>query len=538
MFSFRIRSAIAIGFLLPILSSCDHSSANNNNAGSIPPPIVFDPEFRSIDGTGNNLVNPSLDAAAGIQLKRRMSDHYADHFSQMPDHGNPRDISNKVSAQSGDIFTPARRSDFLWQWGQFLDHDIGLTGTTSAEPANIVVPANDPIFGSGTMGFDRSVYDTLTGVDGPRQQINEITAYIDASNVYGSDPVRAGDLRSLDSASTGLLKTSQGDLLPFDEDGIFFFAGDVRANEQIALTAMHTLFVREHNRLASMIVTRNPELIGSGDQIYELARRLVGAEIQAITYNEFIPALLGSDALSPYRGYDSSVDAGIMNEFSAAAFRFGHSVLSPKLLRLDPDGQEIPAGHVRLRNAFFNPDPIIADGIEPILRGLASQVCQAVDVFVIDEVRNFLFAPLAPETGGFDLVSLNIQRGRDHGLPTYNEARMSMGMSPATDFADVSSDQEIAARLANAYATVDDIDMWTGGLAEDHIFDAMVGELFFGIITEQLEDLRDGDRFWYQISLSAAELEIIENTHLSDIIIRNTDIREQEIQKLVFIVEP
>lgn len=188
---------------------------------------------------------------------------------------------------------------------------------------------------------------------------------------------------------------------------------------------MHTLFVKEHNRLADGIRNGNRSL--SGDEIYEEARRMVGALIQAITYREFIPVLFGPDALSGYRGYNTSKNAGIANIFSTAAYRLGHTMLSPTLLRLDDKGQPIAAGNLSLRDAFFTPWRLGAEGgIAPLLRGLAAQLAQEIAPLVIDDVRNFLFGE--PGLGGFDLVSLNIQRGRDHGLPSYNQAREDIGL--------------------------------------------------------------------------------------------------------------
>ena len=108
----------------------------------------------------------------------------------------------------------------------------------------------------------------------------------------------------------------------------------IRANEQVGLTALHTLFVREHNRLADVLVSENPGL--NGNEIYEFARKIVGAQMQAITYNEFLPLLLGPDAIGPYGGYNPGVDPTITNEFSTAAYRFGHTMVSPSLLRVDP----------------------------------------------------------------------------------------------------------------------------------------------------------------------------------------------------------
>ena len=171
---------------------------------------------------------------------------------------SPRYISNVVCDQEGLIPNDMGASDMVWQWGQFLDHDIDLTEPHEPhEEANIPVPLGDPFFdpfhtGTATIGFERSVFepDVL-----PRQQINQITAWIDGSNVYGSDPVRQKALRANDG--TGRMATSEGDLLPFNTEGLpnaggtgpeFFLAGDFRAEtSRSTLTAMHTLFVREHN---------------------------------------------------------------------------------------------------------------------------------------------------------------------------------------------------------------------------------------------------------------------------------------------------
>ena len=502
-----------------------------------PQPGPDDIGYRSIDGSGNNLDDPDM-GKAHIQLLRQVPAAYGDGIQSLAGDNRPsaRAVSNAVVAQSELIPNTENASDFIWQWGQFLDHDLDLTdGIDPPEPANIAVPAGDVFFDpQGTGGqeieLNRSLYDLQSGTEetGPRQQINEITAWIDASNVYGSDDERATELRTNDG--TGRLKTSEGDLLPFNEAGLanaggssaeLFLAGDVRANEQLGLTCMHTLFVREHNWHADRIRQRNPEL--SGEEVYQRARQMVGAEMQVITYEEYLPALLGRGALSRYRGYQPDVNASIANIFSTALFRYGHSALSPTLLRLDADGNEIEAGHLPLRNAFFAPHRLATEGgIEPMLRGLASQVAQQVDNFVIDDVRNFLFGP--PGSGGFDLASLNIQRGRDHGLPSYNRVRRAFGLRPARNFDDISSNPQVRDALASVYESVDDVDLWVGGLAEDTLEDALVGELIATVLRDQFEALRDGDRFWYERSLNPDQLDQVRNTRLSDIIRRNTSI--------------
>lgn len=504
--------------------------------------------YRTFDGSDNNLSVPEMNESETVLIRIMPSDYGNVSNTLAGDsRSSPRAISNTVNAQIESRFNPAFASDFLWQWGQFIDHDLVLSdGVDPAEPADIAIPSGDAWFdppgtGARTLPLNRSIYDPGTGTASanPRQQLNEITGWIDASNVYGSDVDRATALRTNDG--TGTLRTSAGNLLPFNEWGLsnaggpgteLFVAGDVRANEQIGLTAMHTLFVREHNRLSEEIATRNPGL--SGDGIYRRARRIVSAQMQVITYEEFLPVLLGPNALRPYQGYDETIDAGIANIFSAAAFRLGHTMLGALILRLDEQGNEVAAGHLPLREAFFSPWTLIDEGgIEPILRGLASQVCQRIDVHVVDEVRNFLFGE--PGSGGFDLAAIDIQRGRDHGLPDYNTARQALGLPPKTAFAEITASPEIQDRLAAAYGTVDDMDVWVVGLAEDPVPGSALGELFHIIVAEQFEALRDGDRFWYERSLYRDELREVAGTKLADIIRRNTSIGD-EIDDNVFIV--
>lgn len=510
------------------LSSCHHDDDDSRD------------QFRSIDGSDNHPWHWET-GAAYTQLRRLIEPYYTDGVYSMSgyDRPSPREISNAVHAQSQSIPNTLQASDYLWQWGQFLDHDISLTGgTTPAELANIVVPEGDEFFdpdGTGiqVMTFNRSLYDpsTGTGRDNLRQQVNEITSWIDASNVYGSDPVRAAALRTNDGS--GRLKTSGDNLLPWNTETLpnaphsgndFFLAGDVRANETVSLIALHTVFVREHNRLADKIAAEHPSW--SGERVYQKARQIVGAQMQVITYQEFLPALLGKGVIAPYRGYNPMVDASISNVFSTAAFRFGHSAVNPVLLRLDALGHEISAGHIAIREAFFSPQRIIQEGgIDPILRGLAHQLAQRIDPHVIDDLRSFLFG--SPGHGGFDLVSLNIQRGRDHGLPSYNKAREAFGLSRANSFADISLDLKRQQQLASVYVNVDDVDLWVAGLSENPVTGSHLGELFHTIVKQQFEALRDGDRFWYQLTLSEKERRDVENTKLSDIIRRNTAIGDE-----------
>jgi hypothetical protein len=323
---------------------------------------------------------------------------------------------------------------------------------------------------------------------------------------------------NLRTLSGGRMKTSAGNLLPTDNTG-FFMAGDVRANENIELTAMQTLFVREHNRLADQIATNNPTW--SDEDIYQQARRLVIGEIQRITYREFLPGLVGLNAIQPYQGYNANVNAGVATEFSTAGFRLGHSMLADDVEFITDDGEEA-FEEVALRDAFFNPALVQKRGIDTILKYLASDNSNEIDNQIVNGVRNFLF--VGPGQGGFDLASLNIQRGRDHGLADYNDTRVALGLPRLIDFSQINPDPEVQAALQSVYPNIDDIDLWTGGLAERHVQGSNLGPTFQRIVVDQFTRTRDGDSFWYERDLGGADLQMVQTTTLADLIRRNTTI--------------
>ena len=511
-----------------------------------------DGDVRQIDGRGNQPLQPDF-GAAGTALRRLVAPAYADGIAAPAGSGiaSAREISNAICKQRTAPANAVDASNMLWLWGQFLDHDIDLTG--GAEPAesfDIAVPMGDVSFdpagtGSETIPFSRSLFDVATGTStsNPRQQVNEITAFIDGSSVYGSDAVRAAALRTNDG--TGRLRTSAGDLLPFNDadlpnatmggaPGDWFLAGDIRCNEQLGLTAIHTVFVREHNRRVATLTELNPHL--DGDELYEAARAWVGALMQHITVSEFLPALLGPAPMPAYAGYDPSVRPDISNAFSTACYRFGHSLVPATLPRVGADGQTIGAGDLALRDAFFQPQRLITEGgIDPVLRGLATSSAEDLDVQIVDDLRDFLFG--APGAGGLDLASLNIQRGRDHGLPRYNVLRTSQGLATHASFADITSDTAVQANLAAVYPSAAHVDAWVGALAEDKLAGALVGELLHHVLAEQFRRLRDGDRFWYERTFHGAALAEVRATRLSDVLRRNTGLGN-EIPDDVFHIAP
>ncbi|MCB9846084.1 MAG: peroxiredoxin [Phycisphaeraceae bacterium] len=494
-------------------------------------------DYRSIDGSGNNLGNLPLGSAGQTLLREASGAHYADGLGTMIDRGNPRVISNALSVQTGSG-NDRNLSSMFWQWGQFIDHDIAMVpGGTEFVP--ILTPPDDPYFFGGIIPFVRSSY--VDGDTSPRQHPNAITHWLDGSMVYGSDDFRADWLREGDG---GRLKMTADGFMPRNTDGLanandgplpdeqMFVAGDVRSNEQSGLTAMHTLFVREHNRWAERLGEDNP---GWGDeQIYQTARKIVGAEIQKITYDDWLPSLLGGHGVGSYAGYNDQADPTQSSAFTTAAFRFGHTMLNEQLLRKHADGSDFAGGHLNLMEAFFQPELIVdAGSLDAIVCGLVLQQAEELDTQAVDAVRNFLFGP--PGAGGLDLISLNLQRGRDHGVADYNTMREDFGLDRVDTFSDITSDSDLAAALEAAYGSVDNIDPWMGIMAEDHLAGASAGETLAAILRDQFTRLRDADRFFYLNDEALLPyLDELSELTLGQIISLNTDIGE--LQRNVFMV--
>ena len=476
--------------------------------------------FRTIDGSDNNQALPGLNEA-GTNFARIGPANFADGISEMTPGPNPREISNIVVAGGPDTHLQVdgvALSGMMYAWGQFIDHDMDLQ-RTGTQDISVVVPPGDAFLEAGTttIPITRVAIDPATGVAGsPATAINTVTGWLDGSQVYGSDAATAASLRSAD----GHMATSEGDNLPIvmTEQGPAFAAGDIRAQENPDLTALQVLFVREHNYQVDRLHAENPNW--SGDQLYETAKAITTAEMVNITYNEFLPHLLGPDAIPDYRGYDPNVDPTITAEFAGAAFRFGHSLVSSDIDAMNDLGANTSAQG--LAETFFeSPDTFIAHGgADGILRNLASDSANALDEHIIDDLRNLLNDPPV----SIDLAAINIRRAHDLGLGTLNETREALGLDPYTSFDQVSSNPETAAALERAYGDVNAIDLWTGGLAEDHLDGAAIGPTFGRILSDQFAALRDGDRLYFDNQgFDRQTLDDIRSTTLSDIIERNTD---------------
>ena len=463
--------------------------------------------YRPIDGTNVDVRHPS-ENAAGTDFIRLGSAHFVGDDGLRFADLNPRMISNVVVGQ-GDptIPMPENFSGMMYAWGQFLDHDLDLAPQDGKRAIDIKVPDGDPVFGDGaSIAMTRAVVDENSGL-----AINSVTGWLDGSQVYGSTAAVAASLRGSDGHLT-----VENNSLPVVNGQ--FLAGDVRAAENPSLTALQVLFVREHNSQVDRLHDAHPNW--GGDKLYQEARAIVTAELANVTYTEFLPKLVG-DRIDPYTGYKPEVDATISDEFAGAAFRFGHSIVSGDTERLANDGIVAGPAGIPLRDAFFMaPDKFNAfGGADGFLRHLAAEPSQTMDVRIVEDLRNFLFDPPV----GMDLAAINIQRGRDLGLGTLNETRQVLGLEPYTTFEQITNDAATVAAMKTAFGTPDNVDLWTGGLAEQHARGSLLGPTFTTIIADQFERLRDGDPFYFENALDPADVLMVQNTTLSDIITRNTD---------------
>lgn len=469
-------------------------------------------EFQPIGGV-DNLVDPLLDPVPGTPELAIAPPNFAPGTTDTPVSGpNPRTLSNVISGgtsadgESAETVDPTGASAWLYAFGQFVDHDLDLeaVGTT---PINITVPDGDPDFPDGTViPLTRAVTDPTTGTAG-----NTIAGSLDLSQIYGSDAASAASLRNAD----GTLKTSAGDALPIVNGQ--FVSGDARVDENPELTAISTMFVREHNYWVGVLQQEHPTW--TGDQLYNEAKAITTAEYQNIVYSEYLPALIGPNAIPAYTGFDPTVNTEVTQEFSTAAFRVGHSQVTGDQTQINNSG--VVTSTETLAQSFFNTPEIDLsnDGIDGLIRDLSSDDSQAVDVYAVPDLRNLLAA--SPDQ--MDLIAIDIERERDLGIGTLNQTRIALGLTPYTSFSQLTSDPTVAAALQSQFGSIDNVDLFLGGLAENHPAGSDVGETFQTIIANQFTALRDGDQFyWQNEGFNAQTSQMISQTTLGDIIERTT----------------
>ncbi|ROT71626.1 putative peroxidase-like [Penaeus vannamei] len=360
---------------------------------------------------------------------------------------------------------------------------------------------------------------------GPREQMNEITPYLDGSGIYGSDLQTMDSLRAFRGGKLLLQVTGEGvELLQPKKDlddgcnnplragiGQFCFkAGDKRVNENPTLTVFHLLFARHHNLVASRLQQLNP--CWGDEELFQESRRVVVAQFQHIVYSEYLPTVLGEKAMREYQlgsltgkqkrnDYDPRRSAAASTEFATAAFRFGHSQIPDLIERKDAAG-EVTA--TALSSEMRNPFSLYAKGAATtLLRGTGAQNAREVDSLFAEEITGKLFRSNKPF--GLDLVALNVQRGRDHGVPGYTTLRAVCGGDKVKvrNFEDLAEDMDLGVidSLKSVYSHVDDIDLFIGGMSERPLPGGLLGPTFTCcILADQFYQNPSRGPYWYETS--------------------------------------
>ena len=470
-------------------------------------------ETRNFNGVGNNEWHPEW-GATNTPLKRKSHRPNRTKMETI----NPRVISNAVHRNDGADDMSTQFTGFVAWWGQFLAHEIDLT-KTSTEKVEISTSSADvnESFPGRIIEFTRSERDS----DG--ENPNHISSYIDSTNVYGSSDDWARALRRMDG--TGKLKTEtseNGEVIPLTNKVEFdvakldhqdlknmFLVGDIRGNETTMLLSMHTVFLREHNRLCDLFVASDPSLAGRDETIYQMARRRITGYMQHITCNEWLPIVTGRSFDTKY-AYDPTVDPSIVTEFSTSAFRFGHTVVPQQL------------GPLTLLEAFFNPDYVRANGCDIFFSQAQNQAMKKANGKMNNTLRNNLFgAPTSEKL--LDLATLNIRRAEDHDIPTCNVVRRAYGLPEFSDWDDVTNDSEMKSRLQSVYTDPSEMNLWTACMVQTPVSGGLLGDTAVAIISDQFIRLIKGDRFWYRNNPnnSASDISDIEKTTFGDIVNRN-----------------
>lgn len=546
--------------------------------GHKPPPTkpvdeygkLGDLEARDPHGANNN---PQGLGAADTSYSRETTNSYVDGIGEMPANlPTARAVSDAVmNGGTSNIPSSFGVNEWFDFFGQALTHDVAEASTAaSGDPPQFIPGLPFP--------FGRTPFEG--GIDTPRQQINEETSFLDLSFVYGNSQERLdlarADLSGHSGQSAKLLLGQDGLLPTIKEVGLdagktslevltimrpdgfgglpnpatnpdpatfenLYYAGDNRVNQQGPLISLQTVWAREHNYQVDKLATYAEKYNWTQDQLFEAARAITEAEWQQVIYNEYVPKLLGKNALSEYEGYKENVDPSIINEWTTVAFRFGHDQSSNDFTLLNENGSSYLS--VTLGSAFALAGAAAnvpgaghsTEDIDAWIRGLTSQHAQEIDGKVVDGNRNLLFGIPDPNNPGqvltVDLETFDIQRGRDHGVWNYNDLREGLGLSTYGSFDEFAAANGLDADTLNALEGVygDDInklDSVVGGLLEAKYEDSQLGQTFTLLNVMQFENLRDGDKLYYEnrFADNPELLAQIKNTSFADIIERNSDV--------------
>ncbi|XP_057889128.1 dual oxidase 2 [Melospiza georgiana] len=523
-------------------------------------------EVQRYDGWYNNLLHHSH-GSVGARLLRLLPAHFADGVYQAlqePRVPNARQLSTALAR--GPSGLPSHRNSTVLAvfFGFHVLLDILETEKPGcpAEFLNIHIPSGDPTFdpagtGDVVLPFQRVRWAAETGQspNSPREQTNGVTGWLDGSSIYGPSHSWSDALRSFQG---GQLAAGPDGSLPRQTDGRvpmwkaldpstgqggpqgIYDLGSAWGNESPFLQAESIAWFRYHNRVAAALAQQHPAW--SDEDLFQHARKRVIATFQSIVLYEWLPTLLGTQ-VPEYQGYQQHLDPSISPEFVAAARQFLATMVPPGVYKRDTrcrfqnvsvSGASFPA--VRLCNSYWSresPGLQQAEDVDEILLGMSSQIAEQEDNVVVEDLQDFWYGPL--KYSRTDYVASWIQRGRDFGLPTYNQARQHFGLEPLQNWSSLAPHlepqvlQKVAALYGNNLAG---LELLPGGMLEAD------GSLFSTIILEQFLRLRDADRFWFENTknglFTEEEIREIRNTTFHSVLTSVTSAQPTDLQPHVF----
>ncbi|XP_050422315.1 peroxidase-like [Adelges cooleyi] len=513
--------------------------------------------YRSSNGTCNNLINPNLGSSKTPFL--RFDDvYYSDGASKLrlSTNGKPLPSARELQVRlfmNRQSNIRSKYNQLLMQWGQFVANDVsGLAIDINMEDccglkndswipraceAVIEIPADDPVFSINKqtcMTFTRALTSANYSCSMKSSSfINEATHYLDGSNVYGSDHKTASNLRSFNGGTLRINIGKNGQAFcphttskSSGQNNFQYVSGDARVNLNLGLALFHNMFLRFHNYVAFQFRGLNSNW--TDEKLYQETRRFVIATIQHITYTQFLPTILGNKytnekIMSNDEAYDSRVNPSTTQEFSSGAFRVLHNIVPARHNFINLNHTTVQS--VDITDWMERPVPTIESNsnFDNLLRGMLETETRISQPSYNLPLSNLMFHRNGPL--GVDLLSYDIQRGRDTGLPPYNKIRAKCGLSPAKSFddlADVMSLDDVR-DLKNVYSSVDDVDFLVGALLETPDTDAVVGNTTRCIIGDFFHRIRVGDRFFYDNldqsgSFTDSQLEVLKSIDLGHVI--------------------
>uniref|UniRef100_A0A914CGT1 Peroxidase n=1 Tax=Acrobeloides nanus TaxID=290746 RepID=A0A914CGT1_9BILA len=518
-------------------------------------------KYRRVDGLCNNVKNPNW-GANYAPFQRFIPADYGDEVEEFRRAHDGSELPNVRLITQLLIHEPVIKINMVTamtsHWSHFVYTDLVHIGSSQLtidgqqfpipccerespvhpECAPIKLPSDDPLYGGfvSCMSYSRTVPAPKENCAlGSREQANQATSYLDGSTIYGSNVERFRVLRTL---RDGKLKTSaefdEGELPPTMDilTTIFsggcasssvkscFLSGSEHINFLPTTAAIHILWIRQHNKIAQKLLTLNPKW--TDKQLFQEARRIVIAQIQHITYNEWLPIVVGKESWMRYNlnplttgysnAYSMNIDASVLNSFAAIVGQFFYTMFDGHLAQYSSQGVRILDKPV---NEYLN-DP--------------------GSLFFSERVSGVLRDKLFKNNGnmGLDLPALILQTGRDHGIPSYTVWREKCGGGKITSFKELEDDiidsDQILPILARLFKSVTDVDLFILGLAEKPVRGALVGPTFGCILSLQFQKTKRGDRYWYENPFSPAafteeQLGEIKKTTLAKIICDNSEIR-------------